>query len=71
MCGLQIGSEQLKSILAHNVQTEQLNQAACGLQVGMEELSAIMAHSAATATAEGLVAEEGVVASAACGIQIG
>jgi hypothetical protein len=62
MCGIQIGREQLKSILAHSERTADASQAACGLQVGREELSSIVAHGQASA---------GASARAPCGVQIG
>lgn len=64
MCGIQIGREQLKSIIAHSeaVATAGAGRAGCGIQIGREELSAIITH----AQSPQLDA-----AKAACGIQIG
>ena len=62
MCGIQIGREQLKGILAHSEALAGAARAACGIQIGREELSAIISHSEVPATD---------AAKAACGIQIG
>lgn len=62
MCGIQIGREQLKSVLAHSELVGSAARAACGIQIGREELSAIISHSQSPAID---------AAKAACGIQIG
>ncbi|WP_433534436.1 hypothetical protein ACQPZK_19885 [Micromonospora sp. CA-249363] len=61
MCGIQIGAEELESILVNrgpDVSAEEA--AACGVQIGAPEVSRVLANRSAAQ-----------IADAACGIQIG
>jgi hypothetical protein len=62
MCGIQVGAEELETILINQGPdvTEEAAASACGIQVGAEELTAVLANRTAAQKAD-----------AACGIQIG
>lgn len=62
MCVIQIGREQLKTMLARSETAANAASAACGIQIGREEMSAVISHTQAIPLEAG---------KAACGIQIG
>ncbi|WP_433113568.1 hypothetical protein [Micromonospora sp. CA-246542] len=61
MCGIQIGAEELESILVNRGPDVSVEEAAaCGVQIGAPEVSRVLANRSAAQ-----------IADAACGIQIG
>ncbi|ASW55310.1 hypothetical protein [Plantactinospora sp. KBS50] len=61
MCGIQVGAEEMESILVNRGPDTSVDEAAaCGIQIGAPELSQILANRSSAQLAD-----------AACGIQIG